>query len=89
MNQAYRDLGVDVIGLTEVSRSSSDDNVRRFIDDYELTFAVLKENGRSTNYFEPSGVPYTVILHEGEIIWESAGANWLTSRMLEGIVKVD
>ena len=89
MNRAYRDLGVDVVGLTEVSRSSSDDNVRQFIADYELTFSVLKENGRSSTYFEKTGVPHTVILHEGEVIWESAGASWLSSRMLEGIVSVN
>lgn len=89
LSRSYRGLGVEVIGLTKVNRSSSDDDVRRFIDEYDLTFSVLKENGRATNYFDPSGVPHTVVLHEGEVIWESAGTIWLNSRMLEGIVNAD
>jgi len=86
LNRQYADLGVNVIGLTKVDRSSSDANVRQFIADNDMTFSVLKENGRCSNYFDLEGVPMTVILHEGEVIWESAGAGWLDSNMLEGIV---
>jgi hypothetical protein len=89
MSRAYRDLGVDVVGVTMASRSSSDESVRQFIADYDLTFSILKENGRCSNYFDPSGVPFTVLLHQGELAWESAGHGWLTSRLLEGIVNSD
>ncbi len=41
------------------------------------------------NYFGVEGVPMTVVLHEGEIIWESVGAGWLDKHMLEGIVNAD
>jgi len=86
MNRQYRDMGVEVVGLTTANRSSSDDKVRQFITDYDLTFSVLKETGRCLNYFDLSGTPQTIVLHEGEVIYESEGATWLTSRMLEGIV---
>lgn len=86
LNRQYSDLGIEVVGLTTASRSSSDDKVRQFITDNDLTFSVLKDTGRSFNYFNISGMPWTVILHEGELIWESEGDSWLNSRMLEGIV---
>jgi serine/threonine protein kinase/thiol-disulfide isomerase/thioredoxin len=86
LSQAYRDLRVEVVGLTMASRSSSDENVRQFLADYNLTFSVFKENGRFSNYFDLPAVPYTVILHEGEVIWEASGGNWEISRLVEGIV---
>lgn len=86
LNRQYREMGVDVVGLTTANRSSSDDKVRQFITDYDITFSVLKETGRCSNYFDISGTPQTVVLHEGEVIYESGGSSWLTSRMLEGIV---
>ena len=86
MNQQYRDMGVEVIGLTMATHSSTDAQVRQFITDYDLTFSVLKETGRCHNFFDVRGTPMTVLLHEGEVIWESKGINYLTSQMLEGIV---
>lgn len=89
MNRQYSNLGIEVLGFTTVSRSSSDEKVRQFIVDNDLTFSVLKETGRTLNYFDLHGTPKTVILHEGEVIWESEGVGWLNSRMLEGIVSAD
>jgi non-specific serine/threonine protein kinase/serine/threonine-protein kinase len=89
LNRQYGDLGVEMVGLTAVNRSSSDANVRQFITANEMSFTVLKENGRCSNYFDLDGVPMTVILHEGEVIWDSSGAGWLDSHMLEGIVNAE
>jgi len=89
LSRQYKDLDVDVLGLTRVNRSSSDEEVRRFIQDNHLSFSVLKENGRTWNYFDVRGTPSTVILHEGEIIWESRGVGGIYSQLLEGIVNAD
>jgi serine/threonine protein kinase/thiol-disulfide isomerase/thioredoxin len=89
MNRAYGELGVDIVGLTQVNRSATDESVQRFIADNDLTFTVLRENGRATNYFDPTGVPYTVILHDGEVVWESTGTVGVTTDMIEGIVAAE
>ncbi len=89
LSNQYRGLGVDVLGLTRTDRSSSDDQVRQFILDNHLSFSVLKENGRSWNYFDATGTPFTVVLHEGEVIWESPGTHGIFNQMLEGIVNAD
>ncbi len=85
-NRQYTDSGIDFVGLTQVNRSSSEMKVRQFILDGGMTMPVFRENGRSWNYFEATGTPFTVILHEGEIIWESLGAGNLTARLLESIL---
>jgi len=89
INRAYRGIGVDVVALTDGFGDSPDEAVRQFIDDYDLTFAVLRGNGRSANYFDVDSVPHTILLHEGEVVWESDGAGWLNSRLIEGIVNTD
>jgi len=89
LNRQYRGMNVDVLGLTEVGRSSSDNGVRQFILDNQLSFSVLKDTGRSGNYFNVQGVPYTVILHQGEVVWKSSGAVMTTSRLVEGIVNAN
>jgi len=88
-SRAYRDLGVEIIGLTRVTRSSTDSKVRQFIAENDLTFSVFKENGRTWNYFNATGVPATVVLHEGQVVYESPGGGWLTKQMLKGIVNSD
>ncbi|MDX2475576.1 MAG: protein kinase [Candidatus Krumholzibacteria bacterium] len=85
-NRQYTDSGVNFVGLTRVNRSSSEMKVRQFILDGGMTMPVFRENGRSWNYFEAAGTPFTVILHEGEVIWQSSGVGNLSARLLEGIL---
>jgi thiol-disulfide isomerase/thioredoxin len=89
LSRQYSGMNVDVLGLTEVGRSSSDNGVRQFILDNHLSFSVLKDTGRSGNYFDADGVPFTVILHEGEVVWKSSGAGMATRRLVEGIVNAN
>jgi thiol-disulfide isomerase/thioredoxin len=85
ISRQYGDL--DVLALTRTNRSSSDDRVRQFIQDNRLSFSVLKESGRTWNYFEATGTPFTVILHDGEVIWKSSGDGNIPGRLVEGILK--
>ena len=49
--QQYRGQGLDVIGFTDVDRSSTDDDMRQFLADKDITFTAVKENGRLWNFF--------------------------------------
>jgi serine/threonine protein kinase/thiol-disulfide isomerase/thioredoxin len=89
ISRQYRDLGVEVIGLVGVTLGSTDDKVRQFIADNEVSFSVFKENGRLSNFFGNIGIPYTVILHQGDVIWEGSGAGSLDRRVIEGLVNAD
>jgi non-specific serine/threonine protein kinase/serine/threonine-protein kinase len=89
MNRQYGDLGVEIVGLTKITRSSNQDQVRQFISDNQVSFGVYQESGRLYNYFNIIGVPQTVILHEDEVVWESIGAGWMESRMIEGLLETN
>ncbi len=67
----YRHQGLDVIALTQVSRSATDDAVRQFLVDREVSFTAVKESGRLWNYFNCRGTPSFHLLHEGYLIWEN------------------
>ena len=86
LNRQYAGLGVDLIGLTLVDRSATDESVHDFIAENGVSFSVARDTGRMKNYFGIQGVPNTVLLHDGEVIWISTGGVGLTSRMLEGVV---
>jgi len=86
--QQYRLQGLDVIGFTKVSRNSTDDLMRQFLADKNITFTTVKENGRLWNYFSCSGSPSYRLLHEGYLIWENRINSYepIPLRMVEGMV---
>jgi len=83
----YRGHGLDVIGFTKVSRSSTEDAVRKLLADKEISFTAVKENGRLWNYFSCTGTPSFRLLHDGYLIWENElnSSEPIPTRMLESI----
>jgi thiol-disulfide isomerase/thioredoxin len=61
--------GLDVLGLTKVTKSSTDEKVAEFIKSKNMTYPVAKENGSATQYFGVSGVPAAVVIKEGVVVW--------------------
>ena len=86
INRRYRDLGVEVVGVVGVTHGTTEGDVRRFISETEVSFPVYKESGRLVSSIGDYGIPLTVILHQGEVVWEGAGANTLDRRVMEGLV---
>lgn len=61
---------VDVVALTQVRRSATDETVRDFIEDYGLTFPVARdEDGRLSQHYDVRPVPATVLLHRAKVVW--------------------
>jgi len=83
----YRGYGLDVIGFTKVSRSSTVDAVQQLLDDKGISFTAVKENGRLWNYFSCTGTPSFRLLHNGYLIWENElnSSEPIPTRMLEAI----
>jgi len=84
----YRLQGLDVIGFTKVSRNSTDDDMRQFLADQNITFTTVKENGRLWNFFNCRGTPSFRLLHDGYLIWENRINSYepIALRMVEGMV---
>ncbi|MCK4773938.1 MAG: tetratricopeptide repeat protein, partial [Candidatus Krumholzibacteria bacterium] len=69
----HQEAGLGVVGLTRVTRSSSDERVELYIRERQLSFPVYKENGKSWSYFEATGTPYVVMLVDGRVVWKGSG----------------
>ena len=66
----WKEAGLNVIGLTKVSRSASDESVAEFITQHEVSFPVAKEQeGKPSETYGVRGVPAAAVVKDGEVIW--------------------
>jgi len=75
--------GLQVVGLTKVNRSSTNERVQEFIDTEKLSYPVAKEDGSTSAYFSVRGVPAAAVVKGGEVVWRGHPAQ-LTEAMLKG-----
>jgi thiol-disulfide isomerase/thioredoxin len=81
----YRDRGLKVVGLTRLSKSSTEQKVMDFIQQNELNYPTAKENGKVATMFKVSGVPAAVVVRNGVVVWrgnpgsltKAAWSQWL------------
>jgi len=81
--EEYRGQGLQVIGLTKVSRSSTDSKVQEFIDDNDIGFPIAKEDGSASTHFAVSGIPAAAVLRDGVVVWRGHPGR-ITDEMLRG-----
>jgi thiol-disulfide isomerase/thioredoxin len=65
----YKGKGLQVVGLTKVSRSATEDAVRDFITQKHLGYPIAKETGALSEYFNVTGVPAAALLKGGKVVW--------------------
>lgn len=73
---------LDVVGLTKITKSATDEKVEEFIKEQGLTYPVAKEDGSATQDFAVSGVPAAAIVKDGKIVWRGHPGR-LNDEMLE------
>lgn len=67
--QRYKDQGLQVIGLTRVTKSSTDESAKAMLADQDIGFANGKEDGSVADYYGVSGIPAAVVIQDGIVIW--------------------
>ena len=68
----YEELGprgLQIIGLTRLTKTSTMETVDGFLEDREITFPVGKESGEMTDYHAVSGIPAAALVVDGAIAW--------------------
>jgi thiol-disulfide isomerase/thioredoxin len=81
--QKHKADGLNVIGLTKVTRSSTDEKVEAFISEHELSYPVAKEkDGVMSKRFAVSGVPAAALVKNGKVVWRGH-----PSKLNDGFVK--
>jgi len=89
VDRQYRQFGLNTTGMTRVNRSATDEGVIPYLKELNDEFTVVKENGRSWNYFRCGGTPSIRLLADGFLIWEKGGYTnvAIPTVMLEGMVE--
>ena len=84
VQQIYTDLkgqGLQVVGLTKVTRSATDDKVQSFITENKIEYPIAKENGELSTYFNVSGIPAAAVLKDGKVVWRGHPAQLTEDRL--------
>jgi thiol-disulfide isomerase/thioredoxin len=81
--EKFKPQGLNVIALTKVTRSASDEKVNEFIKEHELSFPVGKEkDGSMSESFAVQGIPAAAVVKDGKIVWRGHPAR-LSDEMLQ------
>ena len=71
----YRSKGLSVVGVTKLSRSSTEQAVKDFITEHKIGYAMGKENGALSSYFGVSSIPSSVVIQNGVVVWSGHPAS--------------
>ena len=75
--------GLNVVGLTKITRSATEEKVVEFIKENDVNYPTAKEDGTLSKEFNVSGIPAAAVVKDGKIIWRGHPAR-LNDELLTG-----
>jgi len=72
MEKAFQELdeqGLDVVGITNFSRGTTEEQMTEFLDTAGVTFPVGRDDGTLSQRFAANGVPHAAVLRHGKVEW--------------------
>lgn len=79
--EKFKADGLNVFGVTKVTKSSTDEKVATFIEANQVSYPIAKETGDVSRYFNVSGIPAAAVVKDGQIVWRGH-PNRLTEAMI-------
>jgi thiol-disulfide isomerase/thioredoxin/outer membrane murein-binding lipoprotein Lpp len=79
----YKGKGLQMVGLTKMTRSATEEKVQEFIKEKNVSYPMAKESGNMSKKFNVSGIPAAAVVKEGKIVWRGHPAR-LSKEMIEG-----
>lgn len=83
MYDSLKGQGLEVIGLTKINKSSTEEKVQEFIDQRKVGYPMAKENGSASTHFGVSGIPAAAVVKDGKVVWRGHPAR-LNEAQLKG-----
>ena len=68
-NEKYKDKGLEIIGLTKITKSATDEKVADFVKENGVTYRTAKEDGSASSAFAVSGIPAAAVVKDGVVLW--------------------
>ena len=81
----FEGRGFGIIGLTQLSRGSTDADLAAFVEAGFLHFPIAVEDGTVTEAFGVTGVPFLVLVQNGRVVW-AGHPELITLDLIEGLV---
>lgn len=85
VHERYGEDELRIVGLTRVTRTATDEWVRRFIRENGITYPMVKENGAARQYFKMPGTPFMIVVRDGRLLWEH---QLLTEQFPEHLIRM-
>ena len=79
----FKGQGLQMVGVTKVTRKSTEESVTAFIAEQKVTYPMAKETGELSTHFNVSGIPAAAVVKNGEIVWRGHPAR-ITDEMIQG-----
>ena len=83
MYDKFKGDGLQMIGLTRINKTATEDAVKDIITQNNVNYPIAKEDGSVAQYFAVSGVPAAAVVKSGKVIWRGHPAR-ITEAMLQG-----
>ena len=81
--ETYGKKGLQMVGLTKLTRSATKEKVTTFLKENNVTYPTAKENGDAlSKHFNVSGIPAAAVVKDGKIVWRGHPAR-LSNEMLD------
>ncbi len=86
MAEKWKPKGLNIVALTKVSKSSTDETVTTFLKENNIGIPVAKEkDGSMSAAYAVTGIPAAAIVKDGKVVWRGHPAR-LTDAALEKIL---
>jgi thiol-disulfide isomerase/thioredoxin len=67
--EKYNSKGLTVVGVTKITKSSTEEKVTEFIAENKLTYPIAKETGTLSSRFGVRGIPAAAVVKDGKVVW--------------------
>lgn len=67
--EKYKGKGLQVVGLTKITKSATEEKVQEFITEQKVSYPMAKETGEMSDYFAVSGIPAAAVIKDGKVVW--------------------
>ena len=73
--------GDKVVGLTKMSRCSSEEKVKAFLQQKKVTYPMAKETGQMSRLFAVTGIPAAALVKDGKVVWRGHPARMTAKKI--------
>ena len=67
--EKYKDQGLQVVGMTTLSKGKTEESVRAFMEEQKLSYPIARESGTARGHFAVRGIPAAAAIKDGKIVW--------------------